>query len=132
MRTKMQYTQLNPRALFLLVSHKRIRYGWVRGNLAAAFWHGVPVCHSLRGEARVGRGPDERSFCSCPEQYRLDSTWYLALAHEMVGEVQASLTELRKLCGNKSSYATRACEERRIFQAIIFAWLEVRACFREE
>jgi hypothetical protein len=45
-----------------------------------------------------------------PETYRQDATWYLAVAHQRVGDTQASLTELRKLCGGKSNYAGRACD----------------------
>jgi tetratricopeptide (TPR) repeat protein len=45
-----------------------------------------------------------------PEQFREDATWYLAVAHQRAGDTQASLTELRKLCGSKSNYASRACD----------------------
>ena len=44
-----------------------------------------------------------------PEQFRDDATWYLAMALLRVGETQACLAELQKLCGGKSSYVSQAC-----------------------
>jgi hypothetical protein len=43
-------------------------------------------------------------------EFRDDATWYLAVAHQRLGQGSAALTELRNLCGGRGNYARRACD----------------------
>jgi hypothetical protein len=43
------------------------------------------------------------------DAFASDITWYLAVAHERLGDVTQAHAELDALCHSKSVYAQRAC-----------------------
>lgn len=78
-------------------------------RLAEAHFY-LGVSKLFVGEPAAALGPLEQARSLARDIFSLDASWYLALAHDAIGDRERALGELRPLCDGQKEYAAQACQ----------------------